>query len=315
MSLQYQKNGRYRFHFDRIINGQRIRATKLLPKSWNQKQAQDYDTKETAKLYALATGQVINKTVDEAVLIYIKEHAPQLKTFEALEKEFAYNLKHYEGVPITELYTVVSNINKLNISPASKRNYIANIRAACRYAWKYHNFCDKDPAINVKLPKLNNKREHYATRLEMLKIAKNINVKYRAFIRIAFYTGMRIGEMLKAKVIGDMIVIENTKNGTSRIIPIHDRVKSACEKYLPCKYAKITLQSNWSKARDTAKLNHLHFHDLRHSTASEMINNGVDLYTVGKILGHKDASSTQRYSHLMNKKLSEAVNKIGRKAG
>lgn len=312
MPLRYYKSGRYQFEFDRIINNQRIRATKLLPKGWNQKQAQEYETKETARLYALATGQIIDKTVDDAILVYLKEHAPTLKTFKSLEKEFLSNIEHYHGVPIIELNRVVASINKLDIKPASKRNYIANIRSACRYAWKYHNFCERDPALNVKLPKVNNKRELYATRKEMLKIAKKMPLKYRAFIRIAFYSGMRIGEMLKANVYGNLIKIENTKNDTSRIVPIHHKIISACKKHLPCKYAKITIQSNWQKAKESAKLSHFHFHDLRHSAASEMINNDVDLYTVGKILGHKDAASTQRYSHLLNEKLIDAVNRIGK---
>ena len=63
----------------------------------------------------------------------------------------------------------------------------------------------------------------------------------------------------------------------------------------------------------SAMLGHLHFHDLRHSSASEMVNNGVDLYTVGAVLGHKDARSTKRYSHLATETLSVAVGKIGKK--
>ena len=57
----------------------------------------------------------------------------------------------------------------------------------------------------------------------------------------------------------------------------------------------------------------MHFHDLRHSAASEMINGGVDLYTVGKVLGHRDPRSTARYSHLTAETLTEAIGAIGRK--
>lgn len=59
----------------------------------------------------------------------------------------------------------------------------------------------------------------------------------------------------------------------------------------------------------------LHFHDLRHSAASAMIQAGVDLYTVGKVLGHKDGRSTARYSHLSTDQLRNALGKIsGRKS-
>ena len=47
----------------------------------------------------------------------------------------------------------------------------------------------------------------------------------------------------------------------------------------------------------------------------ELINAGVDLFTVGRVLGHKDPRSTQRYSHLAIDTLTAAVGKIGRKNG
>ncbi|WP_375381530.1 tyrosine-type recombinase/integrase [uncultured Sphingomonas sp.] len=42
----------------------------------------------------------------------------------------------------------------------------------------------------------------------------------------------------------------------------------------------------------------LRIYDLRHSAASFMVNSGVDLFAVGKVLGHASYQSTQRYSHL-----------------
>ena len=44
-----------------------------------------------------------------------------------------------------------------------------------------------------------------------------------------------------------------------------------------------------------------------------MINAGVDLYTVGQVLGHRDARSTQRYSHLTHDTLANAIGKIGQR--
>ena len=51
----------------------------------------------------------------------------------------------------------------------------------------------------------------------------------------------------------------------------------------------------------------VHIPDLRHSAASFMINAGVDLYAVDKVLGHADHKSTMRYSHLANETLLAAV--------
>ena len=67
------------------------------------------------------------------------------------------------------------------------------------------------------------------------------------------------------------------------------------------------LKRPWDTARDAAGLADLHIHDLRHSAASFMINAGIDLFAVGRILGHADHQSTMRYSHLANDTLMAAV--------
>ena len=61
------------------------------------------------------------------------------------------------------------------------------------------------------------------------------------------------------------------------------------------------------EAQKLAGLSDLHLHDLRHSAASFMINAGIDLYTVGKMIGHVSVASTTRYSHLANDTLMAAA--------
>jgi site-specific recombinase XerD len=53
-------------------------------------------------------------------------------------------------------------------------------------------------------------------------------------------------------------------------------------------------------------------HDLRHSLASDAIMDGVPLEVVGKMLGHKNYRTTQRYSHIADTALREAVNKTAK---
>ncbi len=69
----------------------------------------------------------------------------------------------------------------------------------------------------------------------------------------------------------------------------------------------VSAKHPWQTARDAAVLPGLRIHDLRHSAASFMVNSGVDLFVVGKVLGHASIQSTQRYSHLANDTLLAAV--------
>ncbi|EDM69589.1 phage integrase [Roseobacter sp. AzwK-3b] len=48
-------------------------------------------------------------------------------------------------------------------------------------------------------------------------------------------------------------------------------------------------------------------HDLRHSYASTLINAGVSIYEVQKLLGHTNITTTQRYAHLASERLHETV--------
>jgi len=180
-----REKGRYRFQFKRVIANRRIRASKLLPKGWSQRQADEYDKKETARLYALALGQDTSATIEQAVLIYLKERAPQLKTFQSVSQQLATDFPLYEGKLISELPQVATAIRELKLSEASKRNHIAIIRAACRYAWKYHKLGDYDPAQHVAMPKVNNERQEHASRKQMLPIASKCSKSVRPYIRIA----------------------------------------------------------------------------------------------------------------------------------
>ena len=56
-----------------------------------------------------------------------------------------------------------------------------------------------------------------------------------------------------------------------------------------------------------------HFHDLRHSNATEMVNAGVDVATIGAVLGHKSSASTKRYSHHNTATLKTALGQVCRR--
>ncbi len=64
---------------------------------------------------------------------------------------------------------------------------------------------------------------------------------------------------------------------------------------------------SWDAARRQAGLGEFRVHDLRHSFASILVNNGVPLYDVQKLLGHASIKTTQRYAHLSATKLFRSV--------
>ena len=111
-----------------------------------------------------------------------------------------------------------------------------------------------------------------------------------------------------------------TKSKKERIIPIHPCIISIIIKSysgkddfifnrtIGTKFNEDYVSKQFKKALRAAKLNDdIHFHTLRHSFASNLVQRGVNLYVVKELLGHEDIKTTQVYSHLTQSSLSNAV--------
>ncbi|MBP6952516.1 MAG: tyrosine-type recombinase/integrase [Alphaproteobacteria bacterium] len=73
------------------------------------------------------------------------------------------------------------------------------------------------------------------------------------------------------------------------------------------------IKKAWDTIRKRAGLPDVRLHDLRHTYASHLVSSGLSLSIVGKLLGHTQASTTQRYAHLADKPLREATELFGSK--
>ncbi len=71
----------------------------------------------------------------------------------------------------------------------------------------------------------------------------------------------------------------------------------------------VGLQKTWERIRKRAGLEDVRLHDLRHSFASVAVAGGDSLYLVGKVLGHQQASTTERYAHLADDPLRAVADK------
>ena len=64
-----------------------------------------------------------------------------------------------------------------------------------------------------------------------------------------------------------------------------------------------------------ARIEDFHFHDLRHTFATRLVQAGVDIYKVQRLLGHKSPVMTQRYAHHYPESLRDGVDILDRLAG
>ncbi len=75
------------------------------------------------------------------------------------------------------------------------------------------------------------------------------------------------------------------------------------------------IKTFWKTVLKEAKLENVRIHDLRHTHASHLVSSGLSLSIVGKLLGHTQASTTQRYAHLADEPLRHAAELFGSKVG
>lgn len=328
MSIHFdRKNERWRYQFDQYFGSERKRASRLLPKGWSRSDALKFDTAETLRLSKIASGLTQNRDlIEQAVLLYLTKHAHTLKSFENIRRELHAMQEFYTGRFLDELAEVAQEYRESAsdadpdeaLSPATVRNRLAYLRAACRYAWKHHKLGgETNPAARMIVPQVNNARHLYLTRAQFLEICRKVPPgAKRAGVRIAFYSGMRAGEVSRANVVGDLFDLGTTKNGQPRLVPVHPRLAHILRNkdLWPIPHTRWTISKEFKKAAIAAGYPEAVLHDMRHSTASEMINGGADLYTVGGVLGHLSQATTQRYSHLVTDTLAVAVGMVGLKS-
>jgi len=187
---------------------------------------------------------------------------------------------------------------------------------------------DRNPVRGIPRKPINNARDRFLTseEAERLLVAAGCsrNKQLRNIVGLLLLTGARVSELLSAEwrhvdLARRAWFIPTSKTGKSRHVPLSQAAIALIEslpRFDRCPYLLPNPETKkpysdikhpWQTARDLAGLPDLRIHDLRHSAASFMINAGIDLYAVGKVLGHANHASTLRYAHLANETLLAAV--------
>src|SRR5258708_5756010 len=155
------------------------------------------------------------------------------------------------------------------------------------------------------------------------------------FIRLALNTGCRKNELLKLSwdrvdLKSNLLRLEgrDTKSGKRRAVPLNEEARRALLNRARFR-AEHCPDSGWvfsnrkgkrvqnvhngfKGARGRAKIMDLRVHDLRHTCASWLVQAGVPLLKVSKLLGHSTIEMTERYAHLAPENLKAAVSVLDR---
>jgi len=214
-------------------------------------------------------------------------------------------------------------------APATIKHQIVLFSRLYSLASRWGMYNGPNPCKNVKKPKLNNQVTEHLSGEELhrlLEILKNWDNRMTAsFISFLLFTGLRRGELFKLtwKDIDfdrHTIALRDPKGIKDQILPLSSKAEQIL-KNIPEEYdtpfifygkkgkQRTDFKGPWSRIKKASGLPAtFRLHGLRHHFASSLVSAGVNLYTVSKLLTHKDIATTQRYAHLADQTLRDAVN-------
>lgn len=270
----------------------------------------------------------------------------KLKVELKISKNSLYTIRNY----------IDSNLNLLNFSKKQPnqitedevKNYLAEnlsdrastsiilFLSAIKYA--YSNILKKDPTSGIKRPKRERKIPIVMTKDEVKKLLSCLDAKKsKLMISLMYAYGMRVSELINLKTSNFDFnektgYIRQAKGRKDRIFNIPDflfndlkeqaenQKKNNQEYFFTGPKGKLSsknLQKIVSKAAKRAGIKkNAHCHTLRHSFATHLLEDGVDIRYIQELLGHNDLSTPQQYAHVSSielKKIKSPIDELMKK--
>ncbi|MFZ2633871.1 MAG: site-specific integrase [Desulfosalsimonadaceae bacterium] len=199
---------------------------------------------------------------------------------------------------------------------------------------------ESSPTQGVKKPKINNARERYLTPEESDQLLDAIKAKSQALYRLCLVSlncGLRASEIFNLKwqhinLDDGTLFVSDGKGYQSRYAFMTDVIKDLFENIVPGAPNEYVFKDRngnhivrvsglFQRTVDALGLNNglsdrrqmVVFHSLRHTFASNLAQNGIDLYVIQRLMGHKTFDMVQRYSHLSDSTLLAAVESLNHK--
>lgn len=241
-------------------------------------------------------------------------------TFEEIDKRWLDSFKEY-------LLKTARTSSNQHLSQNSASSYYNKVRAALREAYK-EGIIARNPVDQTDGIKPGEPEREFLTYDELQKVAKQeceVPILKTAFL-FSSLTGLRWSDINKltwselqhSKEIGYYIRFTQQKTKGVETLPISDQALNLLGKrgkpdervFLGLKYSawyNLKLQQ-WVMKAGISKT--ITFHCARHTYATLQLTLGTDIYTVSKLLGHKDLKTTQVYAKIIDEKKREAANKI-----
>jgi len=286
------------------------------------------------KYYERLIGQ--RKTFKDMMERFMKDYAPtvSMNTKEGY-KYYLKNLNRFFGNPglmsitpkIVAKYKLYRRDNGARPSTVNRELYM--LSKAFNLAVKEWEWLKDNPVSRVQKERESNEVDRWLTEDEERRLLGISPEWLREIIVFALNTGLRQDELLslewnRVNLLRKTILISQTKNNRPHTLPLNSiALNVLIQKHegkvinlkndivfasqVGTKIGKRNLIRAFSQALEKSKIKDFTFHCLRHTFATRLAQNGVDIYKIAKLLNHKDLKNTQRYSHHCPESLMDGV--------
>ena len=282
------------------------------------------------------------KKLIEHFLVYLraeKDVSPHtIKAYTRDLREFdAFIDKKPKSIDNLDIRTFLASLHHRNLKKSSISRKLASIRSFFKYLHR-EGYVKSNPAKLVSSPKVPKNLPKFLTIDEVFSLVETPKgetfkpTRDRAIIELLYSCGLRVSELTSLDIsdldIKETIIRVKGKGRKERIMPIGTKAMEAIKNYLP---ERISLKKkspglflNNRGGRLTQRsvrriLVHysrminltgdLSPHTLRHTFATHLLHEGADLRSIQELLGHSSLSTTQKYTHLDIRQLTEVYDK------
>ncbi len=249
------------------------------------------------------------------------------------------NIKDINQIKKENINEFLSNLYDSNLKSNSISRKISSIKMFHRFLFLNH-YTKENVSSFIVQPKLEKKIPNVLSIQEVDDLLNSftennaIELRNKTMVELLYSTGLRISELVNLNIsdinLSMGYVKCHGKGNKERIIPVGEVAITLLQKYLRLSRNKLNIHYDNQVlflSRNGLRITRQHFfkilkkhaakinlkrnispHKLRHSFATHLLANSVDIRYIQELLGHSDISTTQIYTHVNAKKLNEVVN-------
>lgn len=291
----------------RIGSGRRIERT--LPPGATRADALALENQIRRAQVEAALGRRPDTLIDDALDRWLSEEVQHQKSAVRTRQRVNVLRDFTAGKTLAHLGEVAGQIKTATAAPATINRYLSVLRRIGNLAEQW-GLLERAPRITL-LPE-RNERHVYLSAREVEALARATgDAAAGDCIRLAALTGLRRGELLsldRRALRRNAIVLDSrTKTGKARVVPLTAEGWRIAAARIPWQLDSWALRREFERARAAIGRPDVHFHDLRHTFASWVVQSGASMKAVKELLGHTTMATTDRYAHLAPEHLRAAV--------